>query len=102
MTVVVSFVSPRSIGSASAIGRVRARENLSVGDTTTNTVQEGEMVVIGNAETSMVAIAWGSSPDADATAESETTSAGVTIPAGGQSYPLEPRTGGKINVKAVT
>lgn len=103
MTVVVSFIKSVSGGvNASAVGECRVRENLTVGGTTTATVLNGEMVVIGNAETSMIAAAFGATPDAAATASSGVTSAGFPVPAGQNSYPLLPPAGSKINVKAVT
>lgn len=102
MTVVVSFITSRGNGYATAIGRVVARENITIPGTTTRACQPGEMVVIGNGESSMVAVAWGPTPDAAALAETNATSAGVAVPAGGLSYPLDPKSGDKINIKAVT
>lgn len=102
MTVVVSFITSRGTGYASAIGRVAARENVTVPGSTARACQPGEMVVVGNGETSMVAVAWGTTPDAAALLETVSTSAGVAVPAGGLSYPLDPKSGDKINVKVVT
>jgi hypothetical protein len=103
MTVVVSFVKPHTRGGVTGMGRVRVRENITIPGTTTAALDEGEIVIIGNAETSMVAIAWGTTPDAAATAENfPTTSAGVCVGAGAVSYPAGPRTGDKVNVKVVT
>lgn len=95
MSVVVSFVKPTSRGSAaSGIGSVRASETLAVGGTTTSKVDDGEMVIVGNAESSMVVVAFGTAPDAAVN--------GVPVPSGGLSYPMFPNTGDRINVKAVT
>lgn len=94
MTVVVSFIRPRVSGVASGVGSVRKRENVAVGGTTTTTAESGEIVIIGNGETSMVAVAFGSAPDAAVN--------GVPVAAGGVSYPLFLNSGDKINVKAVT
>lgn len=104
MTVVVSFIAPHGIGPlhAPGIGRVRVRENLTIPATTTATVQDGEIVVIGNAEGSMVAVAFGTTPDGAATAETSATSAGYPVASGGVSDPFVPPVGSKINVKAVT
>lgn len=102
MTVVVSFVKPHGAGVV-GMGRVRVRENITIPGTTIATRQDGEIVIIGNAETSMVAVAWGTTPDAAATAETpDVTTAGVAVAAGAVSYPIEPKTGDKINVKVVT
>ena len=102
MTVVVSFVRPKNIYSASGIGSVRVREILTVGGTATAGAEDGEMIVVGNGETSMIAAAFGTTPDAAALTKTTATSAGMPIPAGSQSYPIFPTAGDKINVKAVT
>ncbi len=105
MTVVVSFIQTKGVGSLSApgIGRVRVRENLTIPATTSASVQDGEIVVVGNAEGSMVAVAFGTVPDGAATAESlPSTSAGYPVASGGVSDPFVPPVGSKINVKAVT
>lgn len=94
MTVVVSFILPKQSGNATGIQKCRVRENLAPGGTTTNVVQPGEFVVIGNSETTMVAVAFGSNPDAAAN--------GIPVPAGAISYPLYPNAGDVINAKAVT
>jgi hypothetical protein len=101
MTVVVSFIRP---GGAGVVGvdKVRVRENVTIPGSTTARAEDGEIVVIGNAETSMVAAAWGTTPDAAATAETSATTAGFCIGAGAVSYPIRPRVGDKVNVKAVT
>lgn len=103
MTVVVSFVTPKGIRSVHApgIGAVRIRENITIPGTTTATLLDGEIAVIGNGENSMVAVAFGTSPNADAVASTAATSAGVAIPAG-QSVAIAPNAGDKINVKAVS
>lgn len=102
MTVVVSFIKPHGAGVV-GIGNVRVRENITIPGTTTASRLDGEIVIVGNAETSMVAIAWGPTPDAAALAEVPgTTTAGVAVAAGTVSYPIDPRTGDKINVKIVT
>ncbi len=102
MTIVVSFIRAAPQYSASGVNSVRVRENLAPNGTTTATAEEGEFVVIGNAETSMIAAAWGTTPDAAAVASNAATTAGMPVPAGGQSYPIFPKAGDKINVKTVT
>lgn len=103
MTVVVSFVKAQSGGGVTSMGRVRIRENITIPGSTTNSAQDGEIVIIGNGETSMVAVAWGTTPDAASTAENfPVTSAGAAVAAGAVSYPIRPATGDKVNVKVVT
>jgi hypothetical protein len=103
LTVVVSFIKQASRGSeASGVGKVRVRENITIPGTTTAKVEDGELVIVGNAETSMVAVAFGTTPDAAATASTSATSAGMPVAAGAVSYPIIPATGDKINVKVVT
>lgn len=104
MAVIVSFVRPKGVGSVNApgIGSVRVRENVTVPGTTTATVQDGEIVIIGNNETTMVAVAHGTTPDAAAAASTSATSAGFPVAAGAVSDPFVPDTGAKINIKAVT
>lgn len=101
MTVVVSFLRAKGAG-VIGMGSVRVRENITIPGTTTNTALEDEIAIIGNAETSMVAVAWGTAPDAAALAGTSATTAGVAIGAGAVSYPISLKSGDKINVKAVT
>lgn len=101
MTVVVSFIKPQGAG-VIGMGDVRVRENLAVTGTTTAQAQDGEIIIIGNNETSMVAVAWGTTPDGAALAKTAATTAGVPIGAGAVSYPITPKPGDKINVKVVT
>lgn len=103
MTVVVSFITPRGAADESnGIGAVRVRENITIPGTTTETAKAGEMIVIGNAETSMVAAAFGTTPDAAATVQTTATTAGFPIGAGMTSYPIVPPLGAKVNIKVVT
>lgn len=101
MAVIVSFVIPAGLGYSSAIGMVQAREDIALDGTTTRTVQPGEMVVVGNGEAAMVAVAFGTTPDPDALVATDDTSAGVAVPAGGMGFPLHPKTGDKISAKAL-
>jgi hypothetical protein len=83
MTVVVSFIQQTAQG----VSQVRIRENITVPGTTAATLQDGESVVIGNAETSTVAVAFGNMQD-------------VLVPAGAVSHPITPNVGDIISVKA--
>lgn len=102
MTVVVSFVTPRGVGSlhSPGVGAVRIREDITIPGTTTATVQSGEIVLIGNAESSMVAAAFGTTPDAATTTETTASSAGIAVPAG-TLQAVAPPAGAKINIKAL-
>ncbi|MEQ1901870.1 MAG: hypothetical protein ABL866_14200 [Devosia sp.] len=102
MSVTVSFIlaGPDRSG-LPAINRVRVKEVISIPGTTTATVAAGEMVVVGNGETSMVAVAFGTTPDAALTAEDGVvSSAGYPVGAGQVSDPLAPAAGAKVNIKA--
>lgn len=104
MTVTVSFVTPGSGGAGSnGVFKVRAQERLTIPATTTNTTAVGELVMIGNGETSMVAVAFGTTPDAATAADaSPVSSAGYPVAAGSVGVPLVPGVAGaKINVKAI-
>ncbi len=104
MTITVSFCSPAGIGSVHApgIGRVRAREDLVVGGTTSSSAAEGEVVLVFNSEATPVAVAFGTAPDAAAVIETGGTSAGLIVPEGTMGVPLMVARGWKINVKALS
>lgn len=104
MAVIVSFIRPKGVGSVNApgIGSVRIREDITVPGTTTATVEDGEIVIIGNNEATMVAVAHGTTPNAAATASTTATSAGYPVAAGAVSDPFVPDTGAKINIKAIS
>lgn len=104
MTVVVSFITSAGIGGgATGVGRVLAQERLTPPATTTRAAGIGETVLIGNGEASLIAVAYGTVPDADATAENlPTTSAGFPVAAGQVGVPFAPGEGKKIHVKVVT
>jgi hypothetical protein len=105
MTVVVSFVTPGNGGAGTnGVNKVRAQERITIPGTTTTTSLVGEIVIVGNAETSMVAVAFGTTPDAAATADnSPVTSAGFPVAAGSVGTPLVPGVAGaKVNIKVVT
>ena len=103
MAVFVSFVRPAGIGSLNApgIGRVRATEILSVPGTTSNTVQDGELVLIASTEGAFVRVAHGTVPDAAAATETNATSAGLPVPPQSSEIVVVPAVGAKINVKAL-
>lgn len=103
MSVIISFCKTKGIRGNSgnpAIASVRIREDEALDGVTTATVEDGEVVLIGNNETSMISVAFGTTPDADATAATALTSAGVPVPAG-LVLALTPPTGSKISVKAL-
>lgn len=103
MTVVVSFVKPQGLGSVHApgVGEVRIRENITIPGSTTASLLNGEVAIVSNAETSMVAAALGTTPDAATTTASAVSQAGVGIGAG-QSLTFNGKVGDKVNVKVVT
>lgn len=106
MTVLVSFLRPSALGggwAGAGIGSVRAQERVAIGGTTTTTVVFGDIVVIGNGEATMIAVAYGTAPNADTTAENlPTTSASFPIGAGQVGVPMTNLpVGSKINVKTV-
>jgi len=102
MTVTVSFVTPAINGSGPGvgIGRVRVKEVVTIPGTTTATALAGEFVLVGNGEATMSAVAFGSTPDAAATAETAATSAGYPVGAGQVSDPFIVKLGDKVNIKA--
>lgn len=103
MSAVVCFVRAVSAGAgAAAAGRIRKKEVLSVPSTSTITAEAGEFAIVLNTETSGILVAFGATPDGQATTETASTSAGLGIPAGLQSALLGPLvTGDKVNVKTV-
>lgn len=81
MTVVVNFCKARGIDGAYAapeLSEIRIRENITIPATTSNTIEDGEVVIIFNGEANPVAVAFGAAPDANATTS---TSAGLAIAA---------------------
>lgn len=103
MTVTVSFVTTKGIGSTSAraISACRVSEDLALTETTTATIVAGEVAIVTNSESSTVRVAFGGTPDADAAESDEDTSAGVALPAGTYQV-FMPAGGDKINVKAIS
>ncbi len=104
MTIVVSFVKPvvTGVSPGIGIGEIRKREDIALNGTTTTTAEAGEFILVGNAEGSMVVIAFGSIPDADQATADDDSSAGLSVPAGQNSEPLVAKAGDKVNAKAVT
>jgi len=103
MSAVVCFLRAVSGGAgASAAGRIRKKEVLTVPATSAITAQAGEFAIVLNTETTGVLVAFGSTPDAVAVTETSATSAGLGIPAGLDSALLGPlNEGDKISVKAI-
>lgn len=104
MTIVVSFVSAGPAGAGgNGVARVRKQERIALNGTTTATSEPGDAIIIGNGESSMIAVAFGTTPDAAALDATAATSAGFPVAAGSVSPPIVPGVvGAKINVKAVT
>lgn len=103
MSAVVCFVRPGSAGGGgTAAMRVRKKEVLTVPSTSTITAQAGEFAIVLNTEATGILIAWGSTPDAQATTESSVTSAGLGVPAGLDSALVGPLAlGDKVSAKTV-
>jgi hypothetical protein len=103
MTVQVIFFKAKGVGSVHSpgVGDITAREAVTIPATTSRAVADGEIVVVLNEETSAVLVAYGTTPDATATASTAATSAGYPVPAGLVSPPIVAPTGAKINVKDV-
>jgi hypothetical protein len=95
MPAYVSFCTPKAAGSASGVHQVRKTVSLAVGATSTEAAQDNEFIIIGNTETGMILAAVDiGTPDANAN--------GIPIPSGGVSYPIFPRRGAVVNVKAAS
>jgi hypothetical protein len=104
MTITVSFIQPACNGRTPGIGinRIRAMEQIAASETTEATALDGEFIVINNGESGPITVAFGTTPDAAATAENgRVTTAGFPIPAGQNSDPLIAFSGAKVNAKAV-
>lgn len=103
MAVQVIFFKPAGMGrfDAPAVGEIRCREAVTIPNTTTATVQDGEYVVVLNEEAAAVLVAHGSTPSATATASTPATSAGFPVAAGQVGPAIRPATGAKINVADV-
>lgn len=102
MAVIVSFATPKGIGSihAPGIGAVRTMEVVATDAASTASAQEGEVAVVTNGETDPMLVAFGSAPDGDAAASSATTSAGVGV-AAGETLLLAVSKGDKVGVAAL-
>jgi hypothetical protein len=101
MAVYVNFLVPGSKGVIGSVTYCPDRTTLSIPASTSRKTKDGELVVVHNAESGAVAVAWGSSPDAAATTATSATTAGLTIPTGLSTMPLEIPAGMLINVKAL-
>lgn len=100
MTVVVSFMKPGFSINAPMISNCRVREDIALDGTTTAVAQDGEVALVGNAESSMIAVAFGTTPDPDATVATAATSAGIPVAAGGLCTLVLP-VGAKVAAKAL-
>lgn len=103
MSATVTFLRVGQVNSGGfgAIVGVRAFEIIALTETTTTTAVAGEVVTVMNNETSSIRVAFGTTPDADATAEDgQVTSAGFSVPAGQISDPISAFPGMKITIEA--
>lgn len=103
MSAVVCFVKAVSSGGGgTAAGAIRKKEVLTVPSTSTITANKGEFAIVLNTEASGILVAFGSTPDAQATEETSATSAGLGIPPGLDSPLLGPLDqGDKVDVKTI-
>lgn len=103
MPYTVMFVKPEgdpSRGVPFAILRVRAMQVIALDATTSILAEAGDYIIVGNGEADMIRFAKGTVPNADATAESSATTAGMTVPAGSNSDPVKAVAGDKVQIKA--
>lgn len=102
MSVIVSFATPKGIGSVHApgIGAVRTMEVVAADAASTAAAEEGEVAVITNGEATPMLVAFGTTPDGDAAASTAATSAGVGVAAGAVLI-LPVKEGDKVGVAAV-
>lgn len=102
MTVTVAFIKAGSpVGAPGVgVGIVRKMQEVAIDATGTFTAEEGEYIIVGNHETSMIRVAFGSAPDADTATATSASSAGYPVPAGLNSDPLIAKAGDKVNIKA--
>jgi DhnA family fructose-bisphosphate aldolase class Ia len=102
MVAIVSFMRAKSGGAdVGAVGSVRKMEILTVPNTSTITAESDEVAIVLNTEAAAILVAFGSTPDAQATTETSATSAGQAIPIGLTTPALLLRQGDKISVKAL-
>lgn len=102
MSAVVCFVRAVSGGAGAAtVGKIRKKEVLTVPSTSTITAEAGEVALILNTETTGILVAFGSTPDAQATTQTTATSAGMGVAAGLEGSPMALASGDKIDVKTI-
>jgi hypothetical protein len=103
MSAVVCFLRPASAGGGgTAAWKVRKKEVISVPSTSSITADAGEFAIVLNTETTAILVAYGSTPDAQATTETSATSAGLGVPSGLESALLGPLAlGDKVSAKTV-
>ena len=103
MSAVVCFVRAVSGGAASsAAGSIRKKEVLTVPSTSTITAEAGEFAIVLNTEATGILVAYGSTPDAQASTATAATTAGLGVPSGLDSALLGPLAlGAKVDVKTI-
>ena len=103
MSVTVSFLRPATAGAGASSARsVRKMEIVTLGNATTITAESGEIAWVYNGETSGILVAYGSTPNAQATTATALTTAGLAIPAGMVGPILGPlASGDTLSVKTI-
>jgi hypothetical protein len=102
MSVTISFMRAATAGAgAAAVSTVRKKEVVTIGNSTTITALPGEVGWVYNGETSGILVAWGSSPDAQATTATSATTAGFAVPAGMCGPIMILASGDTVNVKTI-
>ena len=103
MSAVVCFLRAVSAGGGgTAAGAVRKKEVLTVPSTSTITAQAGEYAIVLNTEATAILVAYGSTPDGQASTATSATTAGLGVPSGLESALLGPLAeGDKVSAKTV-
>lgn len=103
MTAYAHFIRPRDVKSAAVqvLGAVRAREAVAAGSASTTTVEDGEIVIVVNGGTASILVAFGQSPDASGSGETQLSSAGYVLTPGATSPPFMPGTGARVGVESL-
>lgn len=84
-----------------AVGGVRVREVVAIGDTSAALTAQREVVIVYNDESTAILVALGSAPDAAATTSSDATQAGFPVGPNRHSPPLVGPVGSKVSIKAL-
>ncbi len=101
MPLKVSFMRPAYAGSIDvlALGPCRVCETLSAGVISTNSAQDGEIMMVLSTEAAPIVIAIGTTPNGAATAATQETTAGMPLPAN-VLVPIQCRVGDRVEFEA--